>query len=333
MVVAGAGHGRPHILFLMGPTASGKTDLALSLRDHLPVELISVDSAQIYRGMDIGTAKPDAETLARHPHRLIDIRDPADPYSVADFVTDARREIAEIITAGKIPLLVGGSMLYFRALLDGLAELPPPNPHIRAQIVCEAEERGWPALHAELALVDPDSAARFHPNHSRRIQRALEVYRITGKSLTAVHQEQLCCGQGTAALTENYRVVACALSGGPRANLHHRIAQRFAFMLERGLVEEVAKLRARGDLSSTSTAMRAAGYGQLWSYLEGDCGYQNAVEKGVIATRQLAKRQLTWLRSWPDVYWLDMESTEEMSLSTPQILTNYLKILEKETIY
>ncbi len=333
MTVASAGQARALVLFLMGPTASGKTDLALSLRDHLPVELISVDSAQIYRGMDIGTAKPDAETLARHPHRLIDIRDPVDPYSVADFVADAHREIADTIAAGKIPLLVGGSMLYFRALLDGLADLPPPNPQIRAQIAREAGDNGWPALHAQLALVDPDSAARFHPNHSRRIQRALEVYRVTGKSLTAVHQEQLRCGQGTAALTENYRVVACALSGGARGDLHNRIAQRFGLMLERGLVEEVAKLRARGDLLPTATAMRAAGYRQIWSFLEGDCSYQSAVEKAVIATRQLAKRQLTWLRGWPDLHWLDIDGTTATLLSTPEILINYLKILEKETIY
>jgi len=333
VAVASAGQARPLILFLMGPTASGKTDLALRLRDHLPVELISVDSAQIYRGMDIGTAKPDAETLARHPHRLIDILDPVDPYSVAHFVTDAHREIADIIAVGKIPLLVGGSMLYFRALLDGLAELPPPSPQIRAQIAREAEGNGWPALHAQLALVDPDSAARFHPNHSRRIQRALEVYRATGKSLTSVHQEQLRLGRGTAALGETCRVVACALSGGARGDLHSRIAQRFGLMLERGLVEEVAKLRARGDLLPTATAMRAAGYRQIWSFLDGDCDYQDAVQKGVIATRQLAKRQLTWLRSWPDLHWLDIDSTTATLLSTSEILTNYLKILKKETIY
>ncbi len=317
----------------MGPTASGKTDLALALRDHLPVELISVDSAQIYRGMDVGTAKPDAETLARHPHRLIDIRDPADPYSVADFVVDAHREIADIRAHGKTPLLVGGSMLYFRALLDGLAELPAPNPQIRAQIAREAEERGWPALHARLAQVDPESAASFHPNHSRRIQRALEVYLTTGRSLTALHQEQLRRGKGTAALTDTHRVLASALSGGSRANLHLRIARRFAFMLEHGLVEEVATLRDRGDLSPASSAMRAAGYGQLWSYLEGDCDYQTAVERGVIATRQLAKRQLTWLRNWPNLHWLDVETPGEGLPSPSQILVNYLKILEKEAIY
>ncbi len=333
MIAPSAGQTPPRVLFLMGPTASGKTDLALAAREHVPVELISVDSAQIYRGMDIGTAKPDAETLARHPHRLIDIRDPAESYSVADFVADAHREIADVLAQGKVPLLVGGSMLYFRALLDGLAELPPPNPQLRAQIAREAEDNGWPALHAQLALVDPDSAARFHPNHSRRIQRALEVYRATGKSLTSVHQEQLRLGRGTAALGETCRVVACALSGGARGDLHNRIARRFGLMLERGLVEEVATLRARGDLSPASTAMRAAGYGQLWSYLEGSCDYQTAVERGVIATRQLAKRQLTWLRSWPDLHWLDIETPTGISPAPPETLVNYLKILEKEAIY
>lgn len=317
----------------MGPTASGKTELALGLRRHLPVELISVDSAQVYRGMDIGTAKLDADTLARHPHRLIDIRDSADGYSVADFVVDARREIADIVAHGKIPLLVGGTMLYFRALRDGLAELPPPNIELREQIMREAEEKGWPELHAQLAQVDPESAARLHPHHSQRIQRALEVYRSTGKSLTQVHREQVSRGRGTAGIGDQYRVISCALSAGLRANLHQRIARRFDSMLERGLVEEVAKLRARRDLSPTSASMRAAGYRQIWEFLDGNCDYPSAVAKSIAATRQLAKRQITWLRSWPDLHWVEVETVAGDLLPAQEILTNCLKFLEKETIY
>ena len=276
----------------MGPTASGKTALAVALRELLPVEIISVDSAQVYRGMDIGTAKPDAETLARAPHRLIDIRDPAESYSAAAFVADAGREMTAIQHAGRIPLLVGGTMLYFQALTEGLAELPPADPVLRAELDAQAARDGWPHLHAELARVDAETAARLHPNHSRRIQRALEIHRATGQppSQLLPHRAR--------PVAADYEFAIAALIPDDRGLLHQRIETRFAAMVAAGLVDEVRALRARGDLHLGLPALRAAGYPQVWAHLAGDCDAQTMVASACAATRQLAKRQLTWLRNW-----------------------------------
>jgi tRNA dimethylallyltransferase len=293
-------------IFLMGPTASGKTSLAIELCKHLPCEIISVDSALVYRGMDIGTAKPDAETLARAPHRLIDIRDPSQPYSAAEFREDALREMAAIVAAGKTPLLVGGTMLYFKVLRDGIATMPAADPQIRQQIEEEAAAGGWQAVHEQLARVDPIAAQRIHPTDPQRLQRALEVYRITGQSMTELQQQ----AKNTEALP--YRLQQLAIAPARRKTLHQRIAARFDEMLANGFVEEVKSLFQRGDLHSNLPAIRAVGYRQVWDYLEGKLDYEQMREKGIIATRQLAKRQLTWLRSWPDLNWIisDDEDSE-----------------------
>lgn len=309
---------RPLVIFLMGPTASGKTDLAMALRQQLSVELISVDSTLVYRGMDIGTAKPTAAELTLAPHRLIDIRDPAEPYSAADFCLDAEREIAEIISAGKTPLLVGGTMLYFRALLDGLAEMPEADALVRAQIEQEANAYGWPHIHAELAKVDPEMAAEIHPNHSQRLSRALEVYRVSGKTMTQLRHEQRQTNEQP--FTDRYRVVQIAIAPRKRQVLHQRIAMRFQKMLEQGLVEEVTRLHQRGDLHKDLPAIRAVGYRQVWDYLDGTLTRDEMIERGVIATRQLAKRQFTWLRGWPDLYWLYTEDENGISLSRKEIV-------------
>ena len=286
---------RPRALAIAGPTASGKTALALALRERAPVEIISVDSAQVYVGMDIGTAKPDAATLARAPHRLIDIRDPAVPYSAAEFVADARREMAAIMAAGRIPLLVGGTMLYFHLLVAGMARLPAADPGVRAEIAAVAARHGWPHLHAELARVDPETAAQLHPHHSQRIQRALEVYRAAGRPLSRLLRDQG-GGEGVAPIAADYDLALVGLVPPNRAALHRRIAERFAAMLEAGLVDEVRALRARGDLHPELPSMRAAGYRQVWAHLDGECDTAAMTERGIAATRQLAKRQLTWLR-------------------------------------
>jgi tRNA dimethylallyltransferase len=309
---------RPLVVFLMGPTASGKTDLAIALRQHLPVELISVDSTLVYRGMDIGTAKPTAAELATAPHRLIDIRDPAEPYSAADFCTDAEREINEIISAGKIPLLVGGTMLYFRALLDGLAEMPAADPVVRAQIEQDANQFGWPHIHAELAQVDPEAAAEIHPNHSQRLSRALEVFRVSGKTMSELRQIQQ--QTQTTSFQERYRVVQIAIAPRDRQLLHARIAKRFHQMLEQGLIDEVSRLRLRADLHPDLPAIRAVGYRQVWDYLDCALTQDEMIERGVIATRQLAKRQFTWLRGWVDLYWLYTEDVHGISLSREEIV-------------
>ena len=286
---------RPRALAIAGPTASGKTALALALRKRAPVEIISVDSAQVYVGMDIGTAKPDAATLARAPHRLIDIRDPAIPYSAAEFVVDARREMAAITAAGRIPLLVGGTMLYFHLLIEGMAQLPAANPELRAELAATAARHGWPHLHAELARVDPETAAQLHPLHSQRIQRALEVYRATGQPLSRLLRAQQ-DGQGVAPIATDYDLTMVALLPPSRDQLHQRIAERFETMLAAGLVAEVRALYERGDLNPDLPSMRAAGYRQVWAYLDGDCDASVMAARGIAATRQLAKRQLTWLR-------------------------------------
>ena len=286
---------RPRALAIAGPTASGKTALALALRERAPVEIISVDSAQVYVGMDIGTAKPDAATLARAPHRLIDIRDPAIPYSAAEFIVDARREMAAIVAAGRIPLLVGGTMLYFHLLIEGMAKLPAADPELRAELAATAARHGWPHLHAELARVDPETAAQLHPLHSQRIQRALEVFRATGQPLSRLLRAQQ-DGQGVAPIATDYDMTMVALLPPSRDVLHQRIAQRFETMLETGLVAEVRALYARGDLNPDLPSMRAAGYRQVWAHLEGECDAVTMAAQGIAATRQLAKRQLTWLR-------------------------------------
>ena len=282
------------VIFLMGPTASGKTDLAVSLRDHMPVELINVDSAQIYQQMDIGTAKPDAETLTKAPHRLLGFCDPADAYSAADFAIDAKKEIADIHSMGRIPLLVGGSMLYFKVLLEGLSDLPPADADVRQTIQDQADKEGWTSLHQQLQLVDPITAARLHPNHSQRIQRALEVYKITGTPLSELQN------QSEGGIEDQYDVRQYALVMQNRALLHQRIEQRFMEMMDAGFADEVEALYKRGDLHADLPSIRAAGYRQLWDYFDGHYGLDEAVEKAIIATRQLAKRQQTWLRNWPN---------------------------------
>ena len=292
-------------IFLMGPTAAGKTDIAAQLYQRLPCEIISVDSALVYRGMNIGTAKPDAAFLQKTPHHLIDIRDPRDPYSAADFRHDALALMADIRERGRVPLLVGGTMLYFKALRDGLAPLPPADAEIRRQISLDAAQYGWPHIHHELAQVDPISAARLNPNDPQRLQRALEVYRLTGISLTQWHAEQK---QHASALADHrYTAIAVAVSPQDRKVLHQRIEQRFLQMLEQGLIEEVNALRQRGDLSPELPSIRAVGYRQVWEHLDGNIDYNTLIEQGVAATRQLAKRQLTWLRSWPDLRWIHTE--------------------------
>jgi len=290
-------HPLPPAIFLMGPTASGKTALAVSLVEQFPLEIISVDSALVYRGMDIGSAKPDAATLARAPHHLLDIRDPPDAYSAAAFCEDAQRLMADIVARGKVPLLVGGTMLYFRALLQGLDDLPRADPAVRKNLERAAAARGWPALHAELALADPVTAARLAPNDSQRIGRALEILQLTGKPMSAL------LDRAQAALP--YRVLQLALIPSDRAVLHQRIAARFDAMLAEGLLEEVKSLRQTYVLTADMPSMRAVGYRQAWSYLDGEIDLAALRERGIAATRQLAKRQLTWLRSWPDVAVLD----------------------------
>lgn len=310
--------GLPPAVCLMGPTASGKTDLAVNLVERLPFEIISVDSALVYRGMDIGTAKPDAETLARAPHRLIDILDPAEAYSASRFREDALREMAEISASGRIPLLVGGTMLYYRALEQGLSRLPKADAATRERIEQEAAEKGWKAMHERLAAVDPVAAERIHPNDPQRLSRALEVFELTGRPMSELWQEN--AQQGLP-----YRLIKIAVAPTDRADLHERIAQRFHLMLEQGLVEEVERLYLRGDLSPQLPSIRCVGYRQVWQYLEGELSYAQMSEKGIIATRQLAKRQFTWLRSERNLQWF---STFETNL-----MEKMLKFLHATAIY
>ncbi|NVZ61420.1 tRNA (adenosine(37)-N6)-dimethylallyltransferase MiaA [Pseudomonas gingeri] len=298
----------PPAIFLMGPTAAGKTDLAIELTRVLPCELISVDSALVYRDMDIGTAKPSKELLAQFPHRLIDILDPAQSYSAAQFRADALTAMAEITARGKIPLLVGGTMLYYKALLDGLAEMPAADPQVRAEIEEEAARLGWQALHDQLASIDPESAARIHPNDPQRLSRALEVYRVSGSSMTDHRQRQSAQSIDAAASGRPqlpYTVANLAIAPANRQVLHDRIAQRFTQMLEQGFIGEVVALRRRGDLHVGLPSIRAVGYRQVWDHLDGKLTSAEMQERGIIATRQLAKRQFTWLRGWADLHWLD----------------------------
>ena len=306
----------PPAIFLMGPTAAGKTDLAIELARVLPCELISVDSALIYRDMDIGTAKPDKATLAEFPHRLIDIRDPAESYSAAEFRADALTAMAEITARGRIPLLVGGTMLYFKALLEGLADMPAADAQVRAELEAEAARLGWHALHAQLAEVDPESAARIHPNDPQRLVRALEVYRVSGMTMTS-HRERQSAQSSVAGASGQeqlpYTVASLAIAPQDRKVLHERIALRFGQMLEQGFIDEVRELRARSDLHAGLPSIRAVGYRQVWDYLDGKLTENEMRERGIIATRQLAKRQFTWLRGWPDVHWLDSLACDNLS--------------------
>jgi tRNA dimethylallyltransferase len=305
----------PLALFLMGPTASGKTELAIRLRQRFPVEIISVDSALIYRGMDIGTAKPDTEELRQAPHRLIDILDPSEAYSAADFRRDALQQMEEIVAQGKIPLLVGGTMLYYKALLEGLSPLPAADPAIRTQIEQEAAELGWAALHDQLRDLDPVSAERIHPNDPQRLSRALEVYRISGKTLTELTKTQ---GEPIP-----YRVKQFAIAPKERAELHRRIELRFDKMLDAGFEEEMRALYARKDLHPDLPSIRCVGYRQMWDYLDGNCTLDEAVFRGVCATRQLAKRQITWLRSWDNLTWLDSDNIDQaLELISNAIVSN-----------
>ncbi|SHL99403.1 tRNA (adenosine(37)-N6)-dimethylallyltransferase MiaA [Vreelandella subglaciescola] len=308
---------RPPAIFLMGPTAAGKTDAAIALHERLGCEIISVDSAMVYRGLDIGSAKPSADELARAPHRLINIRDPADPYSAADFRKDALEQMREISARGKTPLLTGGTMLYYKQLLDGVANLPASNPAIRKRLQAEQARDGLLALHRRLAEVDPVSAQRLHPNDPQRILRALEVYEISGCTLTELWAEQQ-------SETFPWQVLSIALAPERRDVLHERIARRFSAMLDEGLIDEVAALKKRSDLTADLPSMKSVGYRQVWAYLEGEYDHQALLERGIIATRQLAKRQLTWLRRWNDVHWVDTLS--------PQALDNVLMLVEKSRL-
>jgi tRNA dimethylallyltransferase len=309
---------KPPAIFLMGPTASGKTDLAVRLTQELPCDIISVDSAMVYRGMDIGTAKPDAETLARAPHRLIDICDPSEAFSASQFRERALMEIAEILARGRIPLLVGGTMLYFRVLEHGLSPLPSADPEVRARLETEARERGWPALHARLAEVDPAAAKRIEPTDPQRIQRALEIYELTGEPQSAWFEKpvenELPC-----------RAVKIVLAPADRAVLHARIEARLRAMLATGFVEEVEHLYRRGDLHPDLPSMRAVGYRQVWEYLAGKADFETMTGKAIFATRQFAKRQMTWLRN--------ADPASRFEATDPKVAAKVLKYLDVNAIW
>ncbi|MCE4062066.1 tRNA (adenosine(37)-N6)-dimethylallyltransferase MiaA [Pandoraea sputorum] len=294
------------IVCLLGPTASGKTAAALALAQDTPLEIISVDSALVYREMDIGTAKPSADELAAVPHHLIDIIDPRDAYSAAQFREDALRLVNEIAARGRRPLLVGGTMLYYKALTQGLSPLPSADADVRAKLDEDAARDGWPAMHARLASVDPVTAARLAPNDAQRVQRALEIFELSGKPMS-----QWLAEQAQAPDTSSpHSFVPVALEPGDRSVLHARIAERFRLMLAAGFVEEVERLRARGDLDPGLPSMRCVGYRQVWEYLDGETDYDTMRDKGVFATRQLCKRQLTWLRSMPERHIVDCTAAD-----------------------
>ncbi|GJJ01133.1 tRNA dimethylallyltransferase [Duganella rhizosphaerae] len=307
---------KPLAVTIMGPTASGKTASALAIAQRIPSEIISVDSALVYRGMDIGTAKPTREERAAAPHHLIDIIDPLDSYSVAQFRNDTLRLVDEIVARGKLPLLVGGTMLYFKGLADGLDDLPGADPALRAELEEEAARVGWPAMHAKLALLDPETAARLAPADAQRIQRALEICALSGKPMS----ELLALKEKTEL---PFDLLSFALEPSDRAVLHQRIARRFDIMLEEGpdgnLITEVEVLRRRGDLHPGLPSMRCVGYRQAWEYLDGTIDYKTMRETGIIATRQLAKRQLTWLRSMPERVVLDCLGADPASAMLAQI--------------
>ena len=296
------------LICIMGPTAAGKTDAAIALAEALDGELISVDSALVYRGLSIGAAQ------SSYPHHLVDIREPCDIYNAADFVADANQVIDGVRSRGRRPILVGGTMLYFKALLDGLDDMPGTDLAVRAEIEAEARERGWPALHAELERIDPETAAQLHPNHSQRISRALEVYRQSGVPISEWRQ---------GAKAGGYDALCLALAPADRAVLHARIAERLDVMMSEGFLDEVAALRARGDLHTDLPSIRAVGYRQLWSYLEGEVSLDEALERALAATRQLAKRQLNWLRGWSDLHWID-SSQKNANETLHDSIQNYL---------
>jgi tRNA dimethylallyltransferase len=310
----------PRAIFIMGPTASGKTALAVACVRELPCDIISVDSALVYRGMDIGTAKPDAETLRVAPHRLINLVEPTQAYSAASFREDALREMADITARGRIPLLVGGTMLYYRALQQGLSSLPSAEPAIREQLASEAAAKGWLHMHQKLSEVDPQAAARIHPNDPQRIQRALEVHAASGVTMTELWAQQ-------DPIPLPYDVIKIALIPADREQLRERIAQRFHLMLEQGLINEVTQLRNRGDLNLDMPSMRCVGYRQVWEYLENKVDYPHMVEQGINATRQLAKRQLTWLRKEPDCNVYDIDT-----MNYPELVKNLKNSLCSETM-
>ncbi|MFT0213228.1 tRNA (adenosine(37)-N6)-dimethylallyltransferase MiaA [Pseudomonas sp. F1_0610] len=306
----------PPVIFLMGPTASGKTNLAMALSEVLPCDLISVDSALIYRQMDIGTAKPSADELKKYPHALVDILDPIESYSAAQFRSDALALMAKSTAQGRIPLLVGGTMLYYKTLFEGIATMPETSLEVRAMLEQQLQEQGLAWLHAELEKVDADSAARININDTQRIIRALEIWHLSGKSMSwHLMQQKLEKQRQEQAGKRNlpYTVKTFAIAPLERSVLHERIAQRFQLMLQQGFIEEVQKLRARGDLHMGLPSMRAVGYRQVWEYLDGDCSFDEMQARGIAATRQLAKRQFTWLRSWSDAHWLDSLATDNLS--------------------
>ncbi len=297
---------QPPVICLMGPTAAGKTALAMALYDALPCDIISVDSALVFKGMDIGTAKPTAKELAAYPHQLVDIRDPSESYSAADFCQDALKAIAKSREKGRIPLLVGGTMMYFKSLIDGISPLPEADQSIRKAIELEAADKGWLAMHEQLQGFDAVSAQRIHPNDPQRLARAIEVYRKTGNTLTQLTEIKGDKVSGN--------VLQFAIAPKERSDLHARIELRFKQMIEQNFQQEVIGLKARGDLHLDLPAIRCVGYRQMWQHLQGDYDHDEMVFKGVCATRQLAKRQLTWLRSWQNLHWLAMEDKNNLQV-------------------
>ncbi|MGB1197918.1 MAG: tRNA (adenosine(37)-N6)-dimethylallyltransferase MiaA [Thalassotalea sp.] len=304
----------PPVVCIMGPTASGKTALAMALFDAIESDIISVDSALVYRDMDIGTAKPTAEELAQYPHRLINMKDASESYSAAEFCQDALSEIAEIRAQNRVPILVGGTMMYFKSLIEGISPLPEADPEVRKKIEAEAAVNGWEHLHQQLLTIDPESGERIHKNDPQRITRALEVYRISGKTMTELTQIKGPRLSGD--------ILQFAIAPKERADLHARIALRFEQMIAQGFEQEVDRLRMRDDLHTNLPSIRCVGYRQMWQHLDGDYDHDEMIFKGVCATRQLAKRQLTWLRNWPEIQWLDMENENNLQ----QIITALSKL-------
>ena len=310
----------PDAFYLMGPTASGKTDLAIHLCERFPFQVISVDSSQVYRGMNIGTAKPDQAVLSKTPHRLIDIREPSDTYSVADFCVDALREMKEITASGGIPLLVGGTMFYFRALHNGLSSLPAANQNTRRRLTIEAENVGWPVLHARLEELDAITAAKIEKNDGQRIQRALEIIELSGErpsQLNVIQKRK----------NIQYNLIKIALTPSDRKVLHQRIACRFGQMLAMGLLDEVSELRNIGALSAEMPVVRSVGYRQVWQYIDGELEYRQMIDSGIAATRRLAKRQLTWLRNQSGITWLDSTS-KDLNTAVCRYITSKIMSLE-----
>lgn len=319
---------KPKVLMILGPTASGKTDLAMAIADELDARLISVDSALVYRDMNIGTAKPSEQELHQYPHDLVDIIDPTESFSVAQFIDHAKNSIEQAVGENKLPILVGGTMLYFKGLIEGLSDIPEANLDEREQIESEARELGWPAMHAKLAELDPESAARIDPNHSQRISRALEVCRSTGLTMTELLERP--SSKGYTALNENYDLYQVGLNPIDRADLHKRIDRRFELMLQAGFIEEVEMLRAKYPLTLEHASMRCVGYRQAWQYLEGEFDRSELVLRGQAATRQLAKRQLTWMRKWPDLNLLSVDYKAKTASTNAELTQATLNCLNSE---